>query len=180
MQLKNGCFVISLDFELFWGVRDCINLTQYQENILGVRKTIPLLLEIFSKYNIHATWAVVGFLFAKNKKELCHFSPDKKPSYSDTNLCPYLYLKEKIGEDESVDHLHYGGSLIQKIASYQYQEIASHTFSHYYTLAEGQTPDEFRQDIKSAIDIAKIYNFNLRTIIFPRNQYNLSCLSIFD
>jgi hypothetical protein len=32
-----GAFVISLDFELFWGVRDKRTISGYGPNILGVR-----------------------------------------------------------------------------------------------------------------------------------------------
>ena len=34
---RMGCFVISLDFEIHWGVRDQWELPAYQENLLGVR-----------------------------------------------------------------------------------------------------------------------------------------------
>ena len=47
----NGKFIISLDFELMWGVRDKKDKTTYGNNILGVHKVIPKLLEIFSSAN---------------------------------------------------------------------------------------------------------------------------------
>jgi len=36
-----GTFVISLDFELLWGVRDKRTVADYGANILGVRRVIP-------------------------------------------------------------------------------------------------------------------------------------------
>lgn len=36
-----GTFVISLDFELMWGVRDVQTKAGYGPNILGVRQAIP-------------------------------------------------------------------------------------------------------------------------------------------
>ena len=65
MNLKQGVFVVSLDFELYWGVRDKLNIEQYGDNLLGVRKAIPEILRVFENSNIHATWATVGFLFFK-------------------------------------------------------------------------------------------------------------------
>ena len=65
-----GKFVISLDFELMWGMRDKKTLEQYGENIIGVHAVIPRLLELFTSYNIEATFSTVGFLFFKNKSEL--------------------------------------------------------------------------------------------------------------
>ena len=45
-----GTLIVSLDFELFWGMLDCCALEDYQENILGGRKAIPQLLKLFEKY----------------------------------------------------------------------------------------------------------------------------------
>ena len=65
-----GALVISLDFELHWGVRDSRTLDSYRANLLGVRQAIPAMLELFAARGIHATWATVGILFCRNKKEL--------------------------------------------------------------------------------------------------------------
>jgi hypothetical protein len=65
---NNGIFVISLDFELFWGVWDVTTKDKYGENILGVKQAIPSMLSLFEQYNVKATFATVGFLFAKNKQ----------------------------------------------------------------------------------------------------------------
>jgi hypothetical protein len=46
------------------------SLESYQENILGGKKAIPKLLQLFERYHIHATWATVGFLFADNFEQL--------------------------------------------------------------------------------------------------------------
>src|ERR1700686_2907278 len=46
-----GAFVISLDFELHWGVRDHERPNgPYGPNLLGARKAIPRLLELFERY----------------------------------------------------------------------------------------------------------------------------------
>ena len=69
-----GTLLVSLDFELFWGMLDQCALEDYQDNVLGGRTAIPRLLQLFEKYGIHATWATVGFLFAENYQELKHES----------------------------------------------------------------------------------------------------------
>ena len=68
--MKRPFFTISLDFELFWGMRDVATIESYGKNILGGRNSIPKILEIFHERNIHATWGVVGFILFENKKEL--------------------------------------------------------------------------------------------------------------
>ena len=57
---KKGLFIISLDFELLWGVRDKRTKETYGQNILGVQEVIPQLLDLFDKYDITATFATVG------------------------------------------------------------------------------------------------------------------------
>ena len=76
---SDSLFVISLDFELFWGVRDKRTIDEYGKNILGVRKAIPCILECMIENDIHATWATVGFLFFDSKDELVEFLPEKNP-----------------------------------------------------------------------------------------------------
>ena len=84
--MGNGKFVISLDFELFWGVRDQVEIEDYGENIKGVHSVIPRMLETFSQYRIRATFAIVGFLFFENKLELLNNLPEKLPEYTDKLL----------------------------------------------------------------------------------------------
>ncbi|TGO03303.1 hypothetical protein PN36_08990 [Candidatus Thiomargarita nelsonii] len=161
-----GALVISLDFELHWGMREKRTTTgNYRQNLLGVREVIPKMLSIFEEFGISATWATVGFLFANSKQELESFSPTVKPLYDDAKLFPY---REEIGQDEKADPFHYAPSLIKAIQRTPRQEIATHTFSHYYCLEPGQTKASFEADLKSAIAI----DDGLKSIVFPRNQHN--------
>lgn len=73
-----GTLIVSLDFELFWGMLDVCPLEEYQDHVLGGKKAIPRLLELFRKHGIHATWATVGYLFAENYEELQRFFPAKE------------------------------------------------------------------------------------------------------
>ncbi|MEN8221389.1 MAG: polysaccharide deacetylase family protein [Pseudomonadota bacterium] len=165
-----GALVISLDFELHWGMREKTTTSgNYRQNFLGVREVIPKILAIFDEFGIAATWATVGFLFANSKQELESFSPTVKPLYDDAMLFPY---REEIGQDEKADPFHYAPSLIKAIQRTPRQEIATHTFSHYYCLEPGQTKASFEADLKSAIAIAKPDGIQLKSIVFPRNQHN--------
>ena len=66
MTKPNSIFTISLDFELYWGVRDKRSVGAYKDHLLGVQRAVPELLGLFEKNGVHATWATVGFLFFKN------------------------------------------------------------------------------------------------------------------
>ncbi len=174
---KNGAFVISLDFELFWGVWDVSSIQQYGENIIAVKKAIPAMLDAFDKYNIKATFATVGFLFAKNKKELLNSFPEKKPSYTLQHYNVYKKGLALLKTDETDDPYHFGYSLLQQIINSP-NELATHTFSHYYCLENGQTKSEFDADIKAAVKIAAANNVSLHSIVFPRNQINEAYLDV--
>lgn len=175
--MEKGHFVISLDFEIYWGVRDVIEIDQYKDNLLGVRKAIPAMLDLFSKYNIAATFATVGFLFFNNKKELLDGLPDKIPAYTNDRISPYKGHFNKVGENEKEDPFHFAPSLIDKIHEYG-QEIGCHTFSHYYCLEDGQTIEDFKADLQAAKRVAAKRDIVLKSFVFPRNQYNQLYLNI--
>ena len=63
-------FMVSLDFELLWGVRDHADRDSYGRNVLGGREAIPRMLDLFAAHEIHATWATVGMLFCESRDEL--------------------------------------------------------------------------------------------------------------
>ena len=164
-----GTLIVSLDFELFWGMLDCCALEDYQDNVLGGRKAIPKLLELFQKYGIHATWAAVGFLFAENYEELRRYFPAEKPGYLNDKLDPYREFSQ-IGKNEQEAPCFYAPSLLKQIAATPGQEIGSHTFCHYYCREKGQTVEQFAADIAAAKAIAADHGYNLTSVILPRNQ----------
>jgi len=172
-----GGFVISLDFELHWGVRDHRTVDQYRANLLGVRHAVPAILKLFERYGIHATWAAVGFLFSKGLDDLKAALPDELPIYREASLNPYVALSE-VGKDEDEDPFHFAPSLIRKILAYEGQEIGTHTFSHFYVSAQGPTLESFRVDLRSAKSAAGQYGVVLKSIIFPRNQISRQHLRV--
>lgn len=56
-----GIFCISIDTELLWGRKD-LDYSPFIERTKNERKIIRDLLKLFKKYNISATWAIVGKL----------------------------------------------------------------------------------------------------------------------
>lgn len=170
-----GGFVISLDFELMWGVRDHKSIASYGANILGVRQAVPRLLELFARHDLGCTRATVGMLFFEDRATLLAALPDMRPAYTERKLSPYENL-DCLGETERDDPYHFGLSLIRQIAAIPRQEIATHTFSHFYCLEPGQTESEFRADLAAACNAAEAIGIALRSIVFPRNQFNAEYL----
>ncbi|MCB1984262.1 MAG: polysaccharide deacetylase family protein [Burkholderiales bacterium] len=176
MNLKQGIFTVSLDFELYWGVRDKLSIEQYGDNLLGVRKAIPEILRVFENSDIHATWATVGFLFFNDSDELSKHLPELQPTYSREELSPYKYMDTSTLDPK----YHFAPDLINNILEHKGQEIGTHTFSHYYCLENGQLLEQFEADIKAAIKAAERVNAPTKSFVFPRNQWNATYLSSLD
>lgn len=173
-----GTFVVSLDFELMWGMRDKDGLEGYMNNFLGVRHALPQMLDAFEEHGVKATFATVGLLFFDNKAQLMAGLPDLRPSYANLRLSPYESHFGQVGADEATDPFHFGASLIRLIQQRPQHEIASHTFSHYYCLERGQNEEQFDADLKAAVEAARAMGVTLRSLVFPRNQFNPSYLAI--
>jgi hypothetical protein len=169
MEIKKGILVISLDLEMRWGVLESYkSFDEYKDNILGVEKAVDSILKLFRKYNISATWAVVGAMMCKNYSDFLEYSPDKKPVYKKGILSPYI-LDAKIFEKEYVQFFNL--NIIKNILLNPSQEIASHTYSHLFLREEGIVSEDFINDNNSFNAICKKFKINdIQTIVFPRNQ----------
>jgi peptidoglycan/xylan/chitin deacetylase (PgdA/CDA1 family) len=178
--MKNGKFVLSLDFELHWGGVELWDLEQRKDYFATTRIGIPKIIALFQKYDIHCTWATVGLLFAKDLAQLKSYIPELKPSYTNKSLFYYYLIEQnEIGTNELDDPFHYGFSLINTILESKNQELASHTFCHYYCNEEGQNVNQFEADIQAAQKIAMAnFNVELKSLVFPRNQFNKDYLEV--
>ena len=174
--MKNGALVLSLDFELVWGIFDHIEITDkvsYFNNTLSV---IPKIMALFEKYSIHATWATVGMLFNENWDEWQSNVPSILPTYDNPFLNPYAYGNEH--RKRNLDSFFFAPTLVKDLQSISGQEIATHTYSHYYCLEQGQTVAQFEVDLRQAIFIAKKFEVSLHSLVFPRNQFNKDYLEV--
>ncbi len=174
MDHKPGYLVISLDFELFWGMFDKVSLKEYGPHVLGEQTAIPRMLELFKSHNIHATWATLGMLMARNKEELYGVLPPHElwPTYEDERVSAYHHLDTtEIGDDEKSDPYHFGSSLVEKILATPGQEIANHTFSHFYCMdGHDNPPNVFEADLEAHKKISETYGVTTESMVFPRNQ----------
>jgi peptidoglycan/xylan/chitin deacetylase (PgdA/CDA1 family) len=129
------------------------------------------MLALFEEYEIHVTWATVGFLFCRDRDEILSYAAKiRQPGYVNPKLSNYKLLAG-IGNDHLEDPYHFGNDVLPLIQACPHQEIGTHTFSHYYCLEEGQKTENFSDDIDAAIAIASSFNIRPDSIVFPRNQY---------
>ncbi len=161
-----SALVISLDFELHWGVSERVSGPDhpYTASLRGARSVIPRLLSLFRRRGVHATWATVGALLATSRRELDACKPAIRPRGGADNYGLDL------GAGETDDPLHFAPSLVEAITDTPGQELASHTFIHYFCDDDGGHRAAFEADLRAAQDLAARRGRRLRTLVFPRNQ----------
>jgi hypothetical protein len=170
-------FTISLDFELYWGIFDKVPLIDRLEYFANTRRVIPQMLELFELQQVHVTWATVGMLFTKDWEDWSDASPSSKPSYTNPQLSAYR-LKKEFEVNRELNNCFFASELVDKIQNTAYQEMATHTFAHYYCQEAGQTVEQFRQDLQAAQRIAARKGMQLQSLVFPRNQFNEEYLKV--
>ncbi|MDT0649629.1 polysaccharide deacetylase family protein [Autumnicola edwardsiae] len=173
---KHGKIIISLDFELLWGIFDVVDYNSKKKYFWQTREIIPEILKLFEEYQVHATWATVGMLFNKNWKEWEENIPSEIPNYRKKTLSAYKFgtsIKSK-----STEEFCFAPELIKLISRTKGQELATHTYSHYYCLEEGQTDTSFDKDLAKAVSVAKSMDIDLKSLVFPRNQLTKEYLQI--
>jgi peptidoglycan/xylan/chitin deacetylase (PgdA/CDA1 family) len=166
-----GALVVSLDFEIHWGVLERPSTGAYRAHLLGVPESVRGTLALFREFEVRATWATVGMLFARSRAERERFSPAVRPRYAVPLPDPYAV---QTGDGEADDPLHYAPTLIDEIAATPGQELATHTFAHLYPLEPGEnTREAFRADLRAARAIMRhAAGVEPRSIVFPRNQHD--------
>lgn len=167
-------FVISLDFELFWGVHDTQTVAAYGRNVLGVWQAIPRLLAMFRRDRIRATWATVGMLMCRDVRQWREIRPALLPGYTRAGLSPYR-LDSLAGENA---RLFFARPLVEQILATPGQELATHTYSHFYCNEPGATPEQFGADLACARFMAADLGAAYRSIVLPRNQMSEPFLAV--
>lgn len=173
-----GVFTISLDFELHWGCFENMLLTESRQKYFrNTIEAIPKMLEIFAKNEIHATWATVGMLYRENEKEWFDHQPRLLPTFTNPRVSAYEWIGQH-GFHGEKDPFHFAPALIELIRNTANQEIGTHTYAHYFCLEKGQTPEQFEADLEMACQTALEKGVRIRSLVFPRNQFNRAYLGI--
>lgn len=172
--MNKGNFIISLDFELLWGLAgwDCNSIAAYSPRIKNSVTSVEKIINLFNRYNLKCTIAVVGAMACNGKSDYLSKIGNKYPDYKNKEFSSYesiLPLMEKYPKE-----FFYIPHFIELLNNNSAVELASHTFSHFYCLEEGSKPEDFEADL---IAMKSLYP-SLKTIIFPRNQVNSDYLQL--
>ncbi|HMO12767.1 MAG TPA: polysaccharide deacetylase family protein [Pirellulaceae bacterium] len=167
-----GKFVISLDFELVWGLFDHADIYRREHIFLETQRVVPQVLNLAVGNEVRITWATVGMLMLNDWDDWDQQAQELdglKPGYNNERLSPYRFgqfARQKMSADCFFSPEH-----VRAIVSAPGQELATHTFSHYYCLEPGQTVEHFRADLQLAQNIAQRFDSRLSSLVFPRNQF---------
>lgn len=168
-----SALVISLDFELFWGVADSRTIDGYRNNIQGEWEAIPKILDLFQRYAIRATWATVGMLMCRNYSQWRAIRPAILPGYYRQQSSPY-FLGSIARENPK---MFFARPLVMQILDTPGQEVGSHSYSHFCCDEAGVTPRQFAADLECARVIGSELGIKYRSFVFPRNQLKSEFLS---
>jgi hypothetical protein len=159
---ETGYFLFSLDTELAWGHYE---LDRRRSKIFSPdgsreRRSVELLLDVFDRLGIVATWAVVGHLFYA-KCEEC-------------DICPVLDWEGKYRSFEDVyktdNPLWYGADVIETLLARGSQhEIAFHGYTHEVFDENTMSEEAARMEIQEWLRLAKRKGVVAETVIFPRD-----------
>lgn len=170
-----GAFIISLDFELFWGVADIASIELWEEKIKKVYEIVPRTLALFKQYGIHATWATVAGIMVDNENELYKYIPKNLPEqtkkiidkfdFEDKHKCIPAFML-------------FGKELVEMVRDTEGQEIGTHTFTHYYCDKKDSNPEDFYYELQTACMIMENKGYGeCRSVVFPRNQVSQQFVS---
>ncbi len=181
-EQKRGSLIISLDFELMWGMFDKVTNDSYGENLNGVHEVVPKLLSLFAERQIHATWATVGMLMYPDLASLQTAIPEVsvQPQYQNPVLSAYQHLMK--GTVTNHPQHYFAPTIVEQIIRTPNQELASHTFSHYYCKEEQVDGGEkssafFAADCHAFAAAIGHFGIIATSLVFPRNQWTKAALT---
>jgi hypothetical protein len=172
--MTHAKFVISLDFEMFWGVEDTQSVAGYGRNVLGEWQAIPQMLARFHAHRVNVTWATVGAIMCRDYREWRARRRTATPAASG----PAAHADVEDALVRQHPKLFFARPLVERILETDGQELATHTYSHFYCKDADATPEGFLDDLARASSLAAEMGAGFRTIVFPRNQISQEFLAV--
>lgn len=162
VPLSKGAFILSLDTEFAWGDVD-LPKKLYQDGQKKERELTQRLLELLDRYDIPATFAVVGALYETPSSKSLEL-PLTSRFLLTRNWPNRCFIDSFTARD------FHAPELMQQLESHPKHEMASHSFSHIIFTSEECTESVAKQEFQSAIDIARKRGYDCISFVFPRNR----------
>lgn len=160
IPIAKGAFVFSLDFELAWGTRGRPAARCVGPWLEGTRFAIRGLLDLFAKYRIPGTWALVGALLLGSR--------DKKTRHP--WLSSEAFTDVPVGDSETAPTW-FAEDMLEAILEHPVaQEIACHTLTHQTVEAGSDARRRFAKDLQRFRELADEFSLEQpATFIYPRH-----------
>lgn len=165
-----GVMVVSIDVEMEWGRVHHGEAGDTVRHFDRERSSVAAVLRLLDRYEVSATWAVVGHLF------LAQCEPINGVHHPEVRRAPYPWFAgDWFGRDPatSVDQnpRWYAPDLVEAIKECPVpQEIGSHSFSHQIIGDPACDPDTFRSELAASRAAATSAGIQLRSFVYPRNS----------
>lgn len=171
MNGQRGTMVVSLDLELCWGRFDKVPVPMLEADASEERIQIKRLLALLDRYEIPATWAIVGHLMlagCSRHAGAAHTDVMPRPDYS-------WFPKDWYVHDPCTSAIQspgwYAPDILEWIRATRVRhEIASHSFGHIYYGDPECSATAARADLTAAVEAAAKQDVTLKSFVFPRNQ----------
>ena len=166
-ELTKPTFIIGLDVELLWGAvlyPTLEGVSLLKNDSKRGRGCIDILLNLFEKHNIPATWAVVGHLF------LDHCECEDGIPHKDMPRFKEDWYSSDPCTDIQRDPLYYGKDIVEKILSNRIEhEIGYHSFSH--VIFSECSREVAEAEIKMGNKLAKEFGIMFKSFVFPEGKF---------
>lgn len=164
--MDRAAFVVSIDTEMAWGLNHRQGQTyRYDRERLDMAR----LLELFDRYEIPATWAVVGHLMLDGCAPV---DGVKHPEIvrPDFEWFEGDWFDDDPGGAAAADSVWFAPDLVDAIRGARTpHEIGSHGFSHIMAGEPGCSRATFDSEMRAAVAAAEARGLALRSVIHPRN-----------
>ena len=164
-------FVLSIDTELVWGSFDHVPPAAFAARYPDERGVIREILALLNRYDIAATWAVVGHLFLAS----CQRGEDGRAHPAMPRPDFAWFDRDWYAADPCADRasqpLWYGDDIVDAIiAAPAHHEVGCHGFSHAIFGDPGFDAAAAAAEIDECRRLAGLRGLELRSFVFPRNR----------
>ncbi len=163
--MSAGLFILSLDTEIAWGAYNADQLRRDAACFDRYRETIPRLIALLDRYQIPATWALVGHLLL----DQCSGHPElPQPHYgwanvpdserdprSDRARAPWYYAPDVVAQIQAATTKH---------------EIGTHTFTHLIADDPAVSAAMWAAQLRACAALHAERGLTMRSLVYPLNR----------
>lgn len=163
--------MLSLDTELMWGSFHRMTPAQFEAGYPDVRGTIRAILDLLERYEMAATWAVVGHLFLERCERDANGRAHPEMVHPQQRWWSGDWYMHDPCSDRGRDPLWYGPDIVDLIQGAKVpQDIGSHSFAHPHFGDPAMTREAAAADLDACMAAAKARGIELRSFVYPSNS----------